>query len=82
MLSRVQNTLWGIVHISLRITDANCTYISQRITSHLEAGESQTAVSDRALYIVVRLYMSSSMTLEISKDIETHRKGSQQTTVC
>jgi hypothetical protein len=33
-----------IVHISLRITDTNCTYISRRITGHLEAGESQTAV--------------------------------------
>ena len=31
-----------IVHISLRITDTNCTYISQRI-----------AVSDRTLYIAV-----------------------------
>jgi hypothetical protein len=51
-----------IVHISLRITDTNCTYISQRITRHLEAGESQTAVSDRALYITVRLYISSSTT--------------------
>ena len=39
-----------IVHISLRIIDTNCTYISQRITGHLEAGESQTAVS---LYIAV-----------------------------
>ena len=37
-----------IVHISLRITDTNCTYISQQITRHLEAGESQTTVSDRA----------------------------------
>ena len=37
-----------IVHISLRITDTNCTYIIQRITRHLEAGESQTTVSDRA----------------------------------
>jgi hypothetical protein len=54
-----------IVHISLRITDTNCTYISQRTTRHLEAGESQTAVSDRALYIAVRLYISSSTTLEI-----------------
>ena len=42
-----------IVHFSLRITDTNCTYISQRITGHLEAGESQRAVSDRALYIAV-----------------------------
>ena len=41
----------GIVHISLRITNANCTYISQRITGHPEAGESRTVVSDRALYI-------------------------------
>jgi hypothetical protein len=63
-----ENTLWGIVHISLRITDTNCTYISQRITGHLEAGESRTAVSDRALYIAVRLYMSSWTTLEIWKD--------------
>ena len=54
-----------IVHISLRITDTNCTYISQRITRHLEAGESQTAVSDRAPYIAVRLCISSSTTLEI-----------------
>ena len=37
-----------IVHISLRITDTNCTYISQQITRHLEAGESQSAVSDSA----------------------------------
>jgi hypothetical protein len=54
-----------IVHISQRITDTNCTYISQKITGHLEAGESQTAFSDRALYIALRLYMSSSTTLEI-----------------
>ena len=53
-----------IVHISLRITDTNCTYIIQRITGHLEAGDSQTDVSDRALYIAVRLYMSSFTTLE------------------
>ena len=43
----------------------NCTYISQRITRHLEAGESQTAVSDRELYIAVRLCISSSTTFEI-----------------
>ena len=71
-----------IVHISQRITDTNCTYISQRITRHLEASESQTAVSDRAPYIAVRFCNSSSTTLEIWKDIETHRKGSQQTIVC
>jgi hypothetical protein len=41
----------------------------------LEVGESQTAVSDRAPYIAVRVYISSSTTLEILKDIETHRKG-------
>jgi hypothetical protein len=55
----------GIVHISLRITNTNCTYISQRITGHPEAVESRTTVSDRALYIAVRLYISSSTTLEI-----------------
>jgi hypothetical protein len=65
----------GIVHISLRITDSNYTYISQRITGHLEAGESRRAVSDKALYIALRLYISSSKTLEIWNDIETHRKG-------
>ena len=54
-----------IVHISLRITDTNYTYISQRITGHLEAGESRRAVSDKALYIALRLYISSSKTLEI-----------------
>jgi hypothetical protein len=31
----------------------------------LEAGESQIAVSDRAPYIAVRVYISSSTTLEI-----------------
>ena len=54
-----------IAHISIRITDTNCTYISQRITGHLEAGESQIAVSDKAPYIAVRVYISSSTTLEI-----------------
>ena len=54
-----------IVHISLGITQTNCTYISQRIIRYLEAGEFQTAVSDRALYIAVRIYISSSTTLEI-----------------
>jgi len=40
-------TLAYFLQDSLRITDTNCTYISQRITGHIEAGESQTAVSDR-----------------------------------
>ena len=35
------------------------------MTTKLEAGESQTAVSNRAPYIAVRVYISSSTTLEI-----------------
>ena len=52
-MPRVQNTLWGIVHISIRINDTHCTYINQQITGHLEAGESQTTVLGRVLYIAV-----------------------------
>ena len=64
-----------IAHISLRITDTNWTYISQRITGHLEADESQTAVSERTLYIAVRLYMPSSTTLEFEKILKPTGKG-------